>query len=153
MNDEGQGDTELAAIRARRLQEILARRNSEGSQESTSSKPRTLTSASFPTFLLEHSKVAVDVWAPWCGPCRTMAPVLDALAKELVGKVSFGKLNADEEPALATRWNVEGIPTLLLFEKGRLVDRIVGAYPHDMLSDRLRATFRLSLSESSDATE
>jgi thioredoxin 1 len=153
MNDEGQDDAELAAIRARRLREILVRKASAEPQGGTNSRPRPLTSASFPSFLSEHSKVVVDVWAPWCGPCRAMAPVLDALAKEFAGKVSFGKLNADEEPALAAHWNVEGIPTLLMFEKGRLVDRIVGAFPHDVLWDRLRATYHLSLSASSDATE
>ncbi len=72
-----------------------------------------------------------------------MAPVLDSLARELAGEVSFGKLNADEEPALAARWNVEGIPTLLVFERGQLVDRVVGALPHDALAGRLRASYRL----------
>ncbi|HTT45758.1 MAG TPA: thioredoxin family protein [Thermoplasmata archaeon] len=153
MNDSSEDDAELAELRARRLQEILARRGPAESQVSTDSMPRALTSASFPGFLSVHPRAVVDVWAPWCGPCRAMAPVLDALAKELAGKVSFGKLNADEEPALAGRWNVEGVPTLLLFEKGRLVDRIVGSFPHDALSDRLRATFRLSQLAPSDATE
>jgi thioredoxin-like negative regulator of GroEL len=81
-----------------------------------------------------------------------MAPILDSLASELAGQVSFGKLNADEEPALAARWNVEGIPTLLVFEHGQLVDRIVGAYPHDTLASRFRATYRLS-KESFSRTE
>jgi thioredoxin 1 len=152
MNDKVPDDPDLAAIRARRLREILARRDSDEPQDRANSKPRSLTSASFPTFLSEHSRVVVDVWAPWCGPCRAMAPVLDALAKELAPAVSFGKLNADEEPALAARWRVEGIPTLLIFENGRLVDRVVGALPHDVLSERLRATIRLSLTPPADGT-
>jgi thioredoxin-like negative regulator of GroEL len=72
-----------------------------------------------------------------------MAPVLEALARELGGTITFGKLNADEEPALAARYHVEGIPTLLVFENARLAGRVVGAYPHHALDAQLRALYRL----------
>jgi thioredoxin 1 len=153
MARENDGDADLAALRSRRLAEIRARATSAPRSERTASHPVALSSASFREFLTNHPRSVVDVWAPWCGPCRTLAPVLDALANELAGQVSFGKLNAEEEPVLATRWNVDGIPTLLVFERGQLVDRIVGAYPHDVLASRLRARYRLPPGSSSGEGE
>ncbi len=144
MGEASEPDLELAELRARRREAMLAGRARERSPPPPPSRPVNLNGVTFGPFLQEHPRVAIDVWAPWCGPCRAMAPVLDALAQELAGAVQFAKLNADEEPTLAGRWGVEGIPTLLLFERGTLVDRIVGAHPHDTLERRLRATFRLS---------
>lgn len=133
-------DLEFAEIRARRVEELLARGERRPPPQSVTAD---LTVASFPAFLAAHSRAIVDVWAPWCGPCRTMAPILDALAHELSPEVQFGKLNADTAPGLAERWNVEGIPTLLLFEQGRLADRVVGAHPQKALRARIRAVYRL----------
>jgi thioredoxin 1 len=73
--------------------------------------------------------VLVDFWAPWCGPCKAMTPTVDALASEYAGKVKIGKLNTDENPATAMRYQVRGIPTLLLFKGGKVVDQRVGAMP------------------------
>ena len=73
--------------------------------------------------------VVVDFWAEWCGPCRMMAPVLEQLAGELEGRVSFAKLNVDENPELSVRYRVEGIPTLVVFAEGKEVGRIVGFAP------------------------
>jgi thioredoxin 2 len=81
--------------------------------------------------------VVVDLWAPWCGPCRTMAPVLEELAAELTGRVRFAKLNVDENPATASRFNVRSIPTLVVMKNGREVDRIVGAQPKATIAQRL----------------
>jgi thioredoxin 2 len=81
--------------------------------------------------------VVVDLWAPWCGPCRTMAPVLEELAAELTGRVRFAKLNVDENPATASRFNVRSIPTLVMMKNGREVDRIVGAQPKAAIAQRL----------------
>jgi thioredoxin 1 len=136
-------DPELAAIRARRVEEILSRRREGASEAHFRPAPMELTGRSIASFLAENPRAVVDVWAPWCGPCRTMAPVLESMARELAPEIRFGKLNADIEPSLVARWNIEGIPTLLLFENGRLVDRIVGALPGDALRGRLRATYRL----------
>jgi thioredoxin 1 len=143
MTESEQSDPELAAIRARRVAEILARRRDGVAPSPSRPVSVGLTSASIAAFLAEHPRAVIDVWAPWCGPCRTMAPILEALAGELAPDVHFGKLNADTDPELAARWNVEGIPTLLLFERGRLVDRVVGAYPHETLKQHLQAVYRL----------
>lgn len=79
--------------------------------------------------------VVVDFWAEWCGPCKTIAPSLEELSEELSGKVKIAKVNLDENPDLAARYNVRSIPTLLLFKSGEAVSVQVGAAPKPKLSD------------------
>ena len=81
--------------------------------------------------------VLVDFWAEWCGPCKAIAPILDQLAVELQGKMKIVKVNVDESPDLAGKFNVMSIPTLLVFKNGRPVDQIVGAMPKDRLMAKL----------------
>lgn len=83
--------------------------------------------------------VMVDCWAPWCGPCRTLSPVVDALARTYAGRVRVAKLNVDENPEVAARYAVQGIPTLLLFKDGVLRDRLVGLQSRAVLEARLDA--------------
>jgi thioredoxin 1 len=75
--------------------------------------------------------VLVDLWAPWCGPCRLLAPTVDALASEFDGRATVAKLNVDENPNIPGRYAVRGIPTLLLFKEGQLADTIVGLAPKE----------------------
>jgi thioredoxin 1 len=73
--------------------------------------------------------VLVDFWAVWCGPCRAISPVVEELAKEFTGKLKVTKLNVDENPAIPSQYGVRGIPTLILFKGGKILDQIVGAVP------------------------
>ncbi len=93
---------------------------------------------SFHQVVLQSSlPVVVDFWAPWCAPCRLIAPHLDALAKELSGKIVIAKLNTDEDPELAGTYQVSGIPTLMVFKGGEVVERLVGALPKEALKQKL----------------
>jgi len=101
-----------------------------------SAEPVHVTDAEFETKVLGSTIPAiVDFWAPWCGPCKMVAPTLDKLAKEYEGKVLVAKVNTDENPEWATKFGVQGIPTMLFVAGGKVVHRQVGALPEPMLRD------------------
>jgi thioredoxin 2 len=103
-----------------------------------SSRPVSVTDATFAAEV-ERSPLPVllDMWAEWCGPCRMIAPVVEDLAIEMAGRVRVAKLNVDENPVTAARFNVSSIPALLLFKAGREIDRIVGVQPKTEILRRL----------------
>jgi thioredoxin 2 len=104
-------------------------------------RPVTLTDSTFDQLALNTAAkpVLVDAWAPWCGPCRLVGPIIDQIAAESSGRYLIAKLNIDENPRTAERFNISSIPTLLLFKDGKLVDRMIGAQPKKLIESRLRA--------------
>jgi thioredoxin 1 len=93
------------------------------------SQPFTLADDGFDLQVERYDLMVVDCWAPWCGPCMSMAPIIEELAQEYAGRVIFGKLNTDENPATTERFGIMGIPTFLFLQGGQEVNRIVGAVP------------------------
>jgi thioredoxin 1 len=79
----------------------------------------------------------VDFWAPWCGPCKSIAPVLDDLGREYSGKVKICKMNVDDNPQTPSRYNVRGIPNIVFFKDGEVVEQIVGAVPREQLREAI----------------
>ena len=104
----------------------------------TSAAPVTVTDATFePLVARATAPVLLDCWADWCGPCHMLAPTIDALARDYAGRVVVAKLDVDANPATAARFQIRGIPALLIFERGRLVDRLVGVQPRPQIEARL----------------
>jgi thioredoxin 1 len=101
-------------------------------------EPINVTDEAFQKTVLENElPVIVDFWAPWCGPCRMVAPILDKVAKEYAGKLIVAKINTDEYQEWAGKYGVQGIPTMLMLKDGKIVHRQVGALPEPMLKETI----------------
>ena len=131
---------ELEEIRKRKLQQYKKKFMSGGNKNMSENMPNTpleITDADFDDAVKKYKTIVIDCWAPWCGPCRMVGPVIDELAKEMQGTIVFGKLNVDENPSVSMKHQIMSIPTLLVFKNGNLVDRFVGAYPKEELKRKL----------------
>ena len=104
------------------------------------SRPVIITDQTFEREVLQTSgrPILLDCWAPWCGPCRMVAPLLDQLAAESQGRYRIAKLNVDENPRTASRFQIASIPTMLIFKEGKLIDRLIGAQSKQVIAERLQ---------------
>jgi thioredoxin len=106
----------------------------------TEEKPVIVTDATFQEQVINAGRpVLLDAWAPWCGPCRMVGPIMEQLAAESKGRYRIAKLNVDENPGIAAQFQIQSIPTMLIFKNGKLVDRLVGAQPKPAILARLNA--------------
>jgi len=110
------------------------------------SKPLVITDQTFEHEVLSATgkPVLVDCWAPWCGPCRIIGPVMDQLAAESQGNYRIAKLNVDDNQLTASRFQIASIPTMLIFKDGKLIDRLVGVQPKEAIAERLRLASRFA---------
>jgi thioredoxin 1 len=122
-------DEEIEKIKAEKMKEMMSQQKA-GVVE--------LNSSSFDNFLKTDLPVVVDFWADWCMPCRIMGPVMEELARDYAGKALFGKVNVDQDAAIAGRYGIMSIPHFLIFKNGTLVDKIVGAVGRGPLENALK---------------
>ncbi len=125
----------LRRIKERKMRELL---KEFGERKAMNGEVTHITDSNFSKIVGENRLVLVDFFADWCMPCRMMAPIVEELAKEYVGKVLVGKINVDENPATADRFQVFSIPTLVIMKSGKEVDRIVGFVPKSQIEARLK---------------
>jgi len=130
---------DIEEIRKRKLEQLKKQYINGGKnmEENMPNTPLQVTDADFDEHVKKYQTVVIDCWAPWCGPCRMVGPVIEDLAKEMQGKIVFGKLNVDENPQTSAKHQIMSIPTLLVFREGKLVDKLIGALPKDMLKQKL----------------
>ena len=131
-------DDQLNKIKKKKLEQMKKKYFIIGEKmNEMPNKPINITDADLDENINKYSIIVVDCWAPWCGPCRMVGPVIDDLAKEMQGKIVFGKLNVDENQITTTKYQIMSIPSLLVFKNGKLVDKLVGALPKEMLLQKL----------------
>ena len=125
-------EKELERMRQKKLAELGEKR------QEVDNKPVHITDSSFKEITSKHTLALVDFWAAWCGPCQSLAPTIEELAKEYAGKILIGKLNVDENPQTAECFQVFSIPTMLIMKNGEEIDRIVGCVQKKHIEAALR---------------
>ncbi|MDG6986104.1 MAG: thioredoxin [Nitrososphaerota archaeon] len=117
---------------------MLGRQKAKGEKPTAAGKPIDVSDASFRDVLSRNPLVVVDFWAPWCGPCRMVSPVLEEIASEMTGKATFVKVNVDDNPVTSQQFGIQSIPTIMIFKDGEPVDGLVGAAPKQMIEARIK---------------
>ncbi len=136
---ESEEELELKRIRAKKMRELMKKATEKpGELKESLNAPIALSDADFDQVVQRYPLMVIDCWAPWCGPCLFVGPIIEELAKDYAGKVVFGKLNMDENPKTAMRFDIMSIPTLLIMKNGKEVDRIIGAVPKQSIETKLR---------------
>jgi thioredoxin 1 len=130
-------DDELEAIKHKKLAE-LQKEVATKAMMSSITEPIVLTDSNFASEVTRYSIMLVDFWAPWCGPCRMVSPIIEQLSREYSGRVAFGKVNVDENQRIAASFGIQSIPTLMIFKGGKAVDVIIGAMPKPQIEMKLK---------------
>jgi thioredoxin 1 len=128
-------DNDLEQIRLKKIQSMLSQ--AETSKQIIS-HPITINDDNFNNTLKTHELLVVDFWAPWCGPCRMVGPIIEQLAAEYAGKVTFGKMNVDENQMVPQSFGIMSIPTIVIFNGGKKVETLVGAYPKAHIENNIQ---------------
>jgi thioredoxin 1 len=128
-------DDELENIRKKYISSVL-KENSK--KEEMKMEPVVLTDSTFDAEVKKDHILVVDFWATWCAPCRFLTPVIEELAKEYAGRISFGKVDVDENPNVSAKFDIRSIPTVMMFKDGKVADISIGAVPKQMLETKLK---------------
>jgi thioredoxin 1 len=139
----GSNDEEIKVIKQRKMAELQKALTSKTTMSSIR-EPIMLTDSNFKNELSKYSILLIDFWAPWCGPCKMISPIIEQLAREYTGKVVFGKVNIDENRMITQSFGIQSIPTMIIFKNGKAVDIIVGAIPKAQLETRLHQQLLVS---------
>jgi thioredoxin 1 len=130
-------DDELEAIKHKKLAE-LQKEAATKAMMSSITEPIVLTDYNFASEVTKYPIMLVDFWAPWCGPCRMVSPIIEQLSREYSGRVAFGKVNVDENQRIAASFGIQSIPTLMIFKDSKAVDVIIGAMPKAQIEMKLK---------------
>ena len=130
---------ELDEIKKRKMEKMMSdMKKSVEPSVKFPDKPVVITDETMEAAAGQYPVFILDCWAEWCGPCRTIGPIIEELAREMKGKVVFGKLNVDQNMQTANKHRISAIPTMLVFKNGNLVDKIIGAYPKATLAGKIQ---------------
>jgi thioredoxin 1 len=130
-------DDELEAIKNKKLAELQKEADTKAMMSSIT-EPLVLTDSNFASEVTKYPIMLVDFWAPWCGPCRMVSPIVEQLSREYSGRVAFGKVNVDENQRTAASFGIQSIPTLMIFKGSKAVDVIIGAMPKAQIEMKLK---------------
>ena len=122
-------EKQIEQIKQRKIQTMIEIAKKGQTQTPVEKHPVYLTDVNFSSAVTANELLVVDYWAPWCGPCRMLAPIIEQLATEYAGKATFGKMNVDENQIVPSKFGIMSIPTIMVFHRGKAVETIVGAYP------------------------
>ncbi|HKX81048.1 MAG TPA: thioredoxin [Nitrososphaera sp.] len=130
-------DSELEAIKQRKMAELQKAASARAAMAGLT-EPVVLTDSNFASEVAKYPVMLIDFWAPWCGPCRIVGPIIEQLAREYSGRVAFGKLNVDDNQMVAGSFGVQSIPTMMIMKAGKVVDVMVGALPKAQIELKLK---------------